>query len=52
MEVALAPRVTRLGRVGRFVLHYFEMCIPMCIGFALGDVIYFLIAGALGCAHG
>ena len=39
---------TGLGRLGRFVLHYFEMCIPMCIGFAAGDAIYFAIAGTLG----
>jgi len=24
------------------------MCIPMCVGFAVGDLIYFSIAGALG----
>ena len=48
METALAPRFSLLGRVGRFVLHYFEMCIPMCIGFVVGDLIYFSIAGALG----
>lgn len=45
MEIALAPR---LGQVGRFALHYFEMCIPMCIGFAVGDLIYLSFAGALG----
>ena len=39
METALAPSVSLLGRVGHFVLHYFEMCIPMCIGFAVGDLI-------------
>jgi hypothetical protein len=48
METALAPNVRLRGQVGRFVLHYFEMCIPMCIGFAVGDLIYFSIAGALG----
>lgn len=48
MATALAPRLSLFGRVGRFVLHYFEMCIPMCIGFAVGDLIYFSIAGALG----
>ena len=45
METALAPSVSLLGRVGHFVLHYFEMCIPMCIGFAVGDLIYFSAAG-------
>ncbi len=48
MDTALAPRVGLRGQVGRFVLHYFEMCIPMCIGFAVGDLIYFSIAGLLG----
>jgi hypothetical protein len=48
METALARNVSLRGQVGRFVLHYFEMCIPMCIGFAVGDLIYFSIAGVLG----
>jgi hypothetical protein len=48
METALAPRFSLLGQVGRFVLHYFEMCIPMCVGFAVGDLVYFSIAGLLG----
>jgi hypothetical protein len=33
---------------GHFVLHYFEMCIPMCVGFAVGDLVYFWAAGQLG----
>ena len=33
---------------GYFVLHYFEMCIPMCVGFAVGDLLYFWAAGQLG----
>ena len=48
MDTALAPRVGLRGQVGRFVLHYFEMCIPMCIGFAVGDLIYFWSAGQFG----
>ena len=48
MDTALAPRVSLRGQVGRFVLHYFEMCIPMCIGFAVGDLIYFSSAGFFG----
>jgi hypothetical protein len=48
METVLAPNVSLRGQVGRFVLHYFEMCIPMCIGFAVGDLIYFSIAEAWG----
>jgi hypothetical protein len=38
----------RGGQVGHFVLHYLEMCIPMCIGFAVGDLIYFGAAGFFG----
>ena len=45
MHIALAPRANRVGPVGRFLLHYFEMCIPMCIGFAVGDAAYFWAAG-------
>ena len=48
METALAPRVTLRGQVGRFVLHFFEMCIPMCVGFAVGDLVYFWAAGLFG----
>ena len=48
MGTALAPNVSLRGQVGRFVLHYFEMCIPMCIGFAVGDLLYFSIAGLFG----
>ena len=44
METALAPSVSLRGKVGAFVLHYFEMCIPMCIGFAVGDLRYFWVA--------
>ena len=36
------------GRAGHFVLHFFEMCIPMCVGFAVGDVVYFALADAAG----
>jgi hypothetical protein len=36
------------SKLGRFVLHYFEMCIPMCIGFAVGDAIYFAVARSFG----
>jgi hypothetical protein len=48
MDTALAPKVSLRGQVGYFVLHYFEMCIPMCLGFAVGDLIYFSIARLLG----
>jgi hypothetical protein len=41
-------RPDALRRSGRFVLHYFEMCAAMCVGFAVGDLVYFRAAGALG----
>ena len=44
----VTPRMSRLRQTGCFVRHYFEMCIPMCIGFALGDLAYFWAAGLLG----
>jgi hypothetical protein len=43
-----APRVNRARRVGHFGLHYFEMCIPMCVGFAVGDLVYFWTAAQFG----
>ena len=48
METTVHLRGMRLRPVGRFVLHYLEMCIPMCIGFAVGDLVYFSVAGLLG----
>ena len=33
---------------GHFVLHFFEMCVPMCIGFVLGDALYFWTTGLAG----
>jgi hypothetical protein len=44
----LTAQTTRRGRLGRFVLHFFEMCAPMCVGFAIGDLIYFWAAGQFG----
>jgi hypothetical protein len=38
----------RLWRFGHFTLHFFEMCMPMCIGWAIGDVVYFAVAEQLG----
>ena len=49
METTFARRDAKwLGRTGRFVVHYFEMCIPMCMGFAVGDLVYFWVAGLVG----
>jgi flagellar biosynthetic protein FliP len=36
------------SRTGSFLLHFFEMCIPMCIGFAVGDLVYFWAAERFG----
>ena len=41
-------RPTRLKRTGLFVRHYLEMCAPMCIGFAGGDLIYLSAAERFG----
>ena len=44
----LAGAPTGRSRLGRFTLHFFEMCAPMCVGFAIGDLIYFWAAGKFG----
>ena len=48
--VAHAPAATisRRRQTAHFLRHYLEMCAPMCIGFAVGDLIYFWAAGQLG----
>jgi hypothetical protein len=33
-----------LKQAGHFALHLAEMCAPMCIGFAVGDLLYFWLA--------
>src|SRR6266511_4249333 len=48
MTTTVLAQPTRRGRFGRFTLHFFEMCAPMCVGFAIGDLIYFWAAGKLG----
>ena len=47
----LTVQPSRRGRFGRFVLHFFEMCAPMCVGFAIGDLIYFWAASEFGYSH-
>ena len=44
----LPIEVSPSRQIWNFVRHYLEMCIAMCIGIAVGDVIYFAIAGAAG----
>ena len=51
MTMTLTGQPTRRGRFGRFTRHYFEMCAPMCVGFAIGDLIYFWTAGKFGYSH-
>jgi hypothetical protein len=36
--------ISRRRQTAHFVLHFFEMCAPMCIGFAVGDLVYFWVA--------
>ena len=48
-----APRahvaeVRSLKQIGHFALHFAEMCAPMCIGFAVGDALYFWLASLAG----
>lgn len=45
---AAASTTSRWRRTGHFLWHYGEMCAPMCIGFAVGDLVYFWAAGRLG----
>lgn len=45
---AHAAAVASLKHVGRFALHFAEMCVPMCIGFAVGDVLFFWLASLAG----
>ena len=48
MDTTIRQNISRRSRVGHFVLHYFEMCLPMCLGFAVGDLVYFWAAGLFG----
>jgi hypothetical protein len=40
--------LSRRRQTAHFVLHFFGMCAPMCIGFAVGDLVYFWAAGQQG----
>ena len=49
MAIAASPSIpSRRSQVGRFCVHYVEMCAPMCVGFAIGDLLYFAVAGRFG----
>jgi hypothetical protein len=43
-----AAAVSLPKQIGHFALHFAEMCAPMCIGFAVGDLLYFWLAGLAG----
>ena len=44
-------RHERIRGFGHFVLHFLEMCMPMCIGWAVGDILYFALADQLGSSN-
>jgi hypothetical protein len=48
MTTAHPARHGPIAGFGRFVVHFFEMCMPMCIGWAVGDALYFALADRLG----
>jgi hypothetical protein len=48
MDSAITPGISVRRQVGHFRRHYGEMCLPMCVGFAAGDLIYFWAAKSLG----
>jgi hypothetical protein len=43
-----ASTLSRGRQTAHFLRHYLEMCAPMCIGFAVGDLVYFWVAGRFG----
>jgi len=49
-RAALTPASTtsRRRQTAHFLRHYLEMCAPMCVGFAVGDLVYFWAAGRFG----
>src|SRR5439155_3709739 len=51
LDAVVTPRLSLRRQIGHFVLHYFAMCLPMCIGFAVGDVVFFSAAGLFGYSH-
>jgi multisubunit Na+/H+ antiporter MnhG subunit len=48
---AAARTINRRRPNARFVLHFIEMCVPMCVGFAVGDLVYFWAAEQQGYAE-
>src|SRR5215207_9974756 len=43
-----ARTVSRRRQIAHFVVHFLEMCAPMCIGFVIGDIVYFWAAAQQG----
>ena len=43
-----APTISRRKQTAHFAWHFLEMCAPMCIGFAVGDLVYFWAAEQQG----
>jgi len=43
-----AGAVSWRRQTAHFALHFFEMCAPMCVGFAVGDLVYFWAAEQQG----
>jgi hypothetical protein len=46
--VTPASTISRGRWTAHFLRHYLEMCTPMCIGFAVGDLVCFWAAGRFG----
>ena len=46
--VTPASTISRSRGTAHFLRHYLEMCAPMCIGFAVGDLVYFWAAEQQG----
>lgn len=51
IDAMTMPTLNRRRQIGHFVAHYFEMCLPMCVGFAVGDLVYFWAVGLFGYSH-
>ncbi|MGZ5207153.1 MAG: hypothetical protein ACXWCI_19715, partial [Caldimonas sp.] len=51
VDAPVTPLVSRRRQIAHFVRHYFEMCVPMCVGFAVGDLVYFWAASRFGYSH-
>jgi hypothetical protein len=43
-----APQLSRLAQVGHFLRHFLEMCVAMCLGGSILNLLVFGAAGQLG----